>query len=366
MERHFPAALRVARTALKAPYLRYCFNRPPSSLSARGAFTRGELVDDRVLIDRLIASYRQRREAPTGLWSEIFLDRHRDIEEAIAQNDRARIEEILRNPVTSDLMYGFDSTAKSLRAGGLRIEDRRAPALTLDSLVTLAEAIRARRIDYPENYYVGRIQPIDVDPVLDAIEKTLGFTLSIPNPYPAEYGLSSKRGVISYRVPQAIYQAWRMSQLVAGKTRPKVLEIGAGLGRTALYAWHFGIKDYTIVDIPISSLAQGYFLGRTVGPDNIVLAGEAASADKIKVLAPSAFLDGNERYDLVVNVDSLTEIGRTTAEQYWQAIRERAAAFLSINHEANDFTVAELIGDREVNRSPYWLRRGYTEEVVTF
>lgn len=365
-EHYFPAGFRIARTTLKAPYLRYCLNHPRSSLRARGAFARGEQGDDSALIDRLLASYRLRREAPSGIWSDIFSERHRDIEETIARGDRARIEEILRNPITSDLFYGFDSTAKSLRSGGLRIEDRWSPVLTLDALVTLAEALGARRLAFPENYYVGRIEPITVDPVVDAIEQALGVTLEFSNPYPAEYGLESRRGVISYRVPQAIYQAWRIAQLVADKPRPRVLEIGAGLGRTALYARRMGVMDYTIVDIPMSSLAQGYFLGRTAGADNIALAGEPASAEAIKILAPSAFLGGTDRYDLIVNVDSLTEVGRSAAEEYWHAIQARSSVFLSINHEANDFTVAELIGRRKATRNPYWLRHGYTEEVVAF
>ena len=76
-----------------------------------------------------------------------------------------------------------------------------------------------------------------------------------------------------------------------------------------------------------------------------------------------------ERYDLVVNVDSLTEIGRVAADQYWSAIEARADKFLSINHEANEFTVAHLISEARhirASRTPYWMRRGFVEEVVEF
>jgi len=177
---------------------------------------------------------------------------------------------------------------------------------------------------------------------------------------------------MSYRVPQAIYQAWRISQLVSGIANPKVLEIGGGLGRTALYARQFGITDYTIVDIPVSSLAQGNFLGRVLGDERkISLFGEeGASADQVKLFPPSYFLDGSGRYDVVLNADSLTEIGIVAARQYWSAIKARADVFLSINHEANEFTVASLIKETpsivQRSRSPYWMRRGYVEEVCTF
>jgi hypothetical protein len=191
----------------------------------------------------------------------------------------------------------------------------------------------------------------------------------VPNPFPSEWGLVSSRGIVSFRVPQALYQAWRIAQLLKGIEKPRVLEIGGGLGRTAFYARQFGIRDYTIIDIPVSSLAQGYFLGRTLGEENVSLFGETAADEQVKIMPPGFFLDGTDRYDLVVNVDSLTEIGRVAADQYWSAIEARAKKFLSINHEANEFTVAQLIGEARhitVSRTPYWMRRGFVEEVVEF
>jgi hypothetical protein len=101
----------------------------------------------------------------------------------------------------------------------------------------------------------------------------------------------------------------------------------------------------------------------------IALVGESAAEDQIKIMPPGFFIDGTERYDLVVNVDSLTEIGRAGADQYWSAIQSRAAKFLSINHEANEFTVAQLIGQAKpvrTSRMPYWMRRGFVEELVEF
>jgi hypothetical protein len=362
----FPFLLQWARTALKYPYVSYCFNRPRGAFRAQRGLTAGETAQDDALVERLTASYRSRSEAPTGQWSDIFLDRHQDIHDSFARNDKARIREILRNPASSDLMYGFDSTARSLRAGGLRLGDRLAPKWTLDALVSFAEAVGARPVEYPENYYVGRIPSIDVETVLEQLERKLGVKLSFPNPYPAELGLQSSRGVISYRAPQALYQAWRIAQLVPDAGDRSVVEIGGGLGRTAYYASLFGITDYTIVDIPVSSLAQGYFLGRTLGPSRVSLAGEPPTPTSVKLLPPAAFLRSEQRYGLVVNVDSLTELGRAVAEQYCDAIKRRTSTFLSINHEANEFAVGQLLPSHRVYRLPYWLRRGYVEELFRF
>lgn len=364
MPRHLSGLREAIRTAIKSRAIRHRYNRRLDNLgNANGAFAAGESAEDGALVDRLVASFKSRAEQPTGQWADIYSERHADIRQAIAADDRVGIERILRDPVTSDIFFGFDSTVRSLRAGGLRIEDRHAPRLVLDGLVTFAEAIGARPLEYPENYGLRR-HPIAVEKVLEQIDRALGVALKVPNPYRGEYGLATPRGVVSFRVPQAIYQAWRIARLLDGVEHPRVLEIGGGLGRTAYYACAFGVRDYAIVDIPVSSLAQGYFLGRTLGPEAVALYGEQRRADAIKLLSPAEFMHGGDRYDLVVNVDSLTEIGRQAADEYWGQIRARADRFLSINHEANEFTVTELIAPARASRTPYWLRRGYVEEFV--
>jgi hypothetical protein len=197
--------------------------------------------------------------------------------------------------------------------------------------------------------------------------------LPFPNPFPNEYGIESRRGVISHRAVDALYQAWRVGRLLEESMGGRrVLEIGGGLGRTALYARTFGVVDYTIVDLPLTAVSSAYFLGRILGPDTIALFGEDIpdSAQRIKIVPPDAFLSGADRYSLVLNVDSLPEVGRGTAERYLREIGARTPLFLSINHEANDFTMRELLETQgnaaTVDRFPYWMRRGYTEELVRF
>jgi hypothetical protein len=116
--------------------------------------------------------------------------------------------------------------------------------------------------------------------------------------------------------------------------------------------------------LPLTSVAQGYFLGRTLGPGAISLFKEARSS--IAILPPSAFLNSDDRYDVVLNADSLTELNREEASAYCAAFRDRANIFLSINHEINPFTVRELyaaVAGPSVSRSPYWMRGGYVEEI---
>ena len=175
----------------------------------------------------------------------------------------------------------------------------------------LAEAIGVERCRNPE-YAEPALLP-DVEPLLERIDGAIGSPLQFPNLFPGEVGLATPRGVASYRAVQAIFQAWRISELVDGHPGARVLEIGAGLGRTAYYATQFGVSDYTIIDIPISNVAQTAFLGRALGTDAISLFGEDRSG--VRILPPPVFLEGDDRYDLVVNVDSLTELDPVSGDR---------------------------------------------------
>jgi hypothetical protein len=89
-----------------------------------------------------------------------------------------------------------------------------------------------------------------------------------------------------------------------------------------------GIKDYTIIDLPLTAVSQGYYLMRVLGAENVILHGESGALEsKIKLLQPSAFFKDTGKVDLTVNVDSITEFDRQTAERYWRQIRETRQNF---------------------------------------
>jgi hypothetical protein len=172
--------------------------------------------------------------------------------------------------------------------------------------------------------------------------------------------------VASYRAIQAIYQAHRLKEL-SKKYGGIVVEIGAGLGRTAYYAFAMGLNDYTIVDIPISTTAQAIFLAKTLGPDAVTLPGERHQKGKIRIETPNWFLNSTEKHGVVANIDSLVEMDESQAKAYINSILERARVFLSINHEYNAIAVRELLSSRysSYQRFPYWMRNGYAEELLT-
>jgi hypothetical protein len=119
----------------------------------------------------------------------------------------------------------------------------------------------------------------------------------------------------------------------------------------------------------MTAAAQAIFLARTLGDDAVSLHGENRPLVAVQISPPSAFLEASEQFDLIVNVDSLTEMDRETATDYCRKASTCSKALLSINHEFNTFTARDVFSDLgfgRVTREAYWMRRGYVEEVATF
>ena len=118
-------------------------------------------------------------------------------------------------------------------------------------------------------------------------------------------------------------------------------------------------------------MAQAHYLATVLGDDAVTLYGEPDRPGTIRILPPSAFLESDPgRFDIALNVDSLTEMDYPTMQAYWERIKTHTDRCLSVNHESNSHTVRELVfGDPAVKtymRTEYWLRRGYVEEYMTF
>jgi len=269
---------------------------------------------------------------------------------------------MLRDPARSRLFFGFDGLTV-----GSEPDAPLAAAITYDGILQFAVAVGAARAYYPEAATAGA--PPEIEDLLRKIDDAIGIRVSFPNPFPNEVGLMTSRGIATFRGAQSLCQAWRMTRLVSNLRTARFLEIGPGLGRTAYYAYQFGARDYTLIDIPLSNAAQGYFLGRVLGGEAVRLYGEQAPAP-ITIVPPAVFLDGTDQFDLVANFDSLTEMSRPVAEAYWRRVQGGTHIFLSVNHEHNAFTFRDIYTasghGNLVARGLYWLRRGYVEEVATF
>jgi hypothetical protein len=329
---------------------------------------------DPVLIGRLIDAFLRAEPQATyandSMWTSIHQMHHAAVT-TLQSRDVGAVSRLLARPDEGYVFYGFEDlgiwSVEAYRNVGQRAV---YGAHCSELLRQLARAIGVLPLQNPEaaNHVVD-VPPLPV--LLDQIAAAVGFSLEPPAPYPNYYGLDTPVGILGERVLNAIYGAYRIRQLTASNRTPRVLEIGAGLGRTAAYCYRAGITDYWIVDVPMTHLAQGHFLGHAIGGDRLVLDGEpgwASRQDAIKLLSPAQFFsDQLPAFDVIVNVDSLTELGVTLAERYLRRAAELAPIFWSVNHEANPFRVFTLDSSRHifpsVDRRPYWMRAGYVEEV---
>jgi hypothetical protein len=353
----------------------YQFMHPYRSLKIKSGYSPrpNYQFDDSLLIKKLKEFYllcNDNFDARNNdsMWTEFFQRLHGEIHSAFIRGNHKKIVDILRNPGKYNLFYGFDNLNKDSidkKWLGYRLE----PEIAMDCLLSLCEAVGIVSMSNPERLF--SVQTINPEEAVQLLSLTFKFNLSFPNPFKGEFGIQTKLGIISYRTIQSIYQAWRISEIVKNIPEPKILEIGGGLGRTAYYCRHFGIYDYTIVDIPISTLAQGNFLGRVLHEKDLIMVSESADLEnhnsKIKLTYPKAFFNSTRKYDLIINADSMTELDKTIAKDYLRKIRHDSSLFLSINHENNSFSVnsiwKETTGLNRLHRIPNWVRRGYVEEL---
>ena len=167
------------------------------------------------------------------------------------------------------------------------------------------------------------------------------------------------------------WTAYRLRQIAGGAA--EAFEIGGGYGGLALLASRAGFAQYAIFDLPWVNALQGFFLLRALPDASIELYGE--DRGPIRVL-PYWTLDEqpDAACDVLVNTDSLAEIGEATARRYLQQIaRVTRRCFLSINQEA----MARVEGGRQncvrdlaeasgallpATRHRAWMRHGYVEE----
>jgi hypothetical protein len=231
-----------------------------------------------------------------------------------------------------------------------------------DKFISLAEAIGALPIENPEQGHYGENIHENLEILFDKICSAIGYDITPP---PIDGGLLKIKvgnALFNERDCNAIYTA----NII--KSAKKVFEIGGGAGRVCFWSKKFGVKEYTILDLPHINVVQGFYLLKS-SPDMVSLFGETEKEVRI---IPCHLLPG-EKFDLVLNQDSFPEIGKETVIAYLTWIRNHTIEFLSINHESKPpfpngehNNVYELVnqvgGFRRLDRVPYWLRKGYVME----
>tara|TARA_B110000008_G_scaffold185130_1_gene183950 strand:- start:905 stop:1891 length:987 start_codon:yes stop_codon:yes gene_type:complete len=318
---------------------------------------------DPELFDRIFESAKSELSYDaSGEWRDIFDVYQADGVKLIRDGKKNKLIKMLADPLSNNLQYGFDNLARVLQSK-FRLETISEAATAADHFLALGEYTLATKYFSPECVSPFK-QRVSIGKIINEILRTsFKGKIIFPNPYINEVGLNTEFGVASIRVPAAIYQALRMREFGL-----KICEIGPGLGRTAYFSKLLGVKQYTLVDLPIPSLCQAYFLGCSLPNENFTLNHESSNElNGFKFRQPETFMLESDHYDLILNVDSLTEMGIDVARTYLRNFVGKTNWFLSINHEGNEFLVREIAAElpeyKLISRNRSWIRQGYVEEL---
>lgn len=338
--------------------------------------------DTPAIADRVRRAYSAARSSnvrteQAGIWKRITEEFGCDFVRALESDSNRDLTQMIPDLLRSRHVLGFGAGNADFAALSDLVESKHYGTIFVDSLVALAEALGELTIECPEQGNWGANLYRDIAELARMCEQRIGCNLDSP-PVCGAVGIDISGKLWMQRTPQHAYAIQRCCEISKHRKHASVAEIGAGYGGTGLIAARLGL-DYTAYDLPNIAAIQGIYLLCALGQRRVQLFGEARTAEhKIALMPYAEFLreDADCSYDVVLNQDSLPEMPEATATAYTRAIPNRTRCFLSINQEAQadawgtggrQLVVSDLFESNatmvRVSRHPYWLRRGYVEEL---
>ena len=310
-----------------------------------------------------------------GIWEMMKYEFHTEFDRLLLAKEPTDLAVHLSNAFRVPTTHGLGPGRMVFEAAQNPSSVNEFAATILDRIVIAAEALGLLPYENPEQGRYGENVYEDIGDILNRLESELGTPLGLP-PIMGRFGLRVGHRVVDVRTADSAYVAWRIRTLLGTLSECRVCEIGAGLARTAQLCSRIGLQQYTIFDLPVINVLQGYFLIKTCGKERVQLFGEEVANPPIRVLPYWKLFESPEGYfDLCLNQDSLPEIPGHIAKKYIAEMPRIARLFLSINQEADGPTgkegTTQLVvpklaegnpGFRRIARHPYWVRRGYVEE----
>jgi hypothetical protein len=314
---------------------------------------------------------------PAGMWShDIFRDRQREVVQALEQRDAKLLAERLAAMLLSDAVQGMAWGSVGV-ATIARRTTRFSSIAALNKLVALAESQGAIETECPEQGAVGLAFAGGVDALVRKTETALGLPIDFPD-VGAAYGICVAGRLITVDTPDQLYAAARIRDAMnfyCGESEGSisVVEIGGGYGGMAHWLLRMTDVTYTIIDLPVINVLQGYFLAQALGHESVSFHGE--SPRRVAILPTRALADVELPFDVLVNKDSMPEIPHDALIDYLSWARDGCSGiFYSYNQEARapyagtpqsvvPQVLAGVGGFELMRRDASWLRRGYVEEI---
>lgn len=304
---------------------------------------------------------------------------HGPMYKILYSNNKEALANYLRNGFRTTLTHGLGLGESTFAALARQTqEDRsRMKFLCVDRLFALAESLGLMPYENPEQGQYGKNIHANPKDIIQNIESYISKNnMNVPIDRPkvmGAFGVMIDGKLIDTKVPEDVYCANLIKKLVKQYKCQSIAEIGGGFGGLAMQALRHGCEKYTVFDLPIIIMVQGYYLMKVFGGDVIKMPGEMVNDRMINLRPYWDFTSQDCQFDLVVNRDSMPEMPLQAALGYIAEIKRRNALFLSINQECEGPSGQEGISQLNVQklmmnggwdcimRYPYWLRKGYTE-----
>jgi hypothetical protein len=337
------------------------------------------------LCERLIAAFDvatdrdEERWETRGLWAVLFHAYQQELADVIERGDARDLARMLARMFQEDFTHGLLMNAHASNSRSW-LGSRIASLRWLDMCVSLAEALGVVPVEGPEQLRTGVVFDGDVVELLRRIDRALGFELAFPD-VGAPFGSMVDGRLVTMETPELAYAATRLSRAIdvhlseVEREDLGIVEVGGGYG--GMCYWYLrvdpGANRYTIVDLPIMNVLQGYFLARALGESEVSFCGEPPA--RVHILPNSRLADIPAPAQVLVNKDSMPEMPYAAMLEYLEWARSSCTGFFySYNHEVvRGFrgstpgqvpeAVSRVGGFTQVSRDNSWLRRGYAEEI---
>ena len=344
--------------------------------------------DDINLCERLLKSYKEASLAKiepekriSPLWAYGLKEKYGKLLSALESEDPKTLASNLSLMFRESFVYGLASGDLFKHSNSI-IGNKIWSLKYYDNITKLAEYLGVVRT---ESTAQGEIAPVFREN-LDLIVKNIERHLKIPINFPdvgAPWGIMKNGSLVTMEHPEHIYVSLKIHLAIKTYLGTKshqnlnLVEIGGGYGGLAFLTHILGrvpINSYTIIDLPIINVLQGYFLSKAIHPWDVCLFGESPKdTSRYYVLPTFAFKSINHEIDLLINENSMPEMTDEIVEDYIRVARDKMTRlFFSYNHEAsvpNLVLVPEIMnrvgGFERMERSASWMRNGYVEEVYT-
>lgn len=327
---------------------------------------------------RLIAFYQlqpQVQDRVSFIWSEAARVFHKPLHEALLNGDRGAASALLDSVYHGCTMFGLDYGDNVLTDTG----EEGIQAYKdhwLDLVQRAACSLGVIPVQNDEQVFDASH---DASGLFCAMETVLGCPLTHTGGGGA-FGIDVKGRFVPRKLLDAACVVGSVLRMQDDKRKLQtVYELGAGSGMLAglmLRAFP-SIRKYVINDLPLIAVIQAYLLAHVFTEDQIELDGETPKVNgpRISIMGQNEQVLplGGTLFDLAINQDSMPEMPFHTQERYLLQIQQTlddGAKFYSVNQESTRggqlrvFCAAQKFPRLKlIQRSPYWGRSGYVEEV---